>query len=171
MLFEPQAEDIGWKEPLEHSDATNFAFRIAGIYEDILTQNWAMQMCQPLRQKFGKESIQHTWHDVHSLGDHQFLMQAVRAALAADVIVIAVQAAEELPPELCAWIDVWLPRRHARVGALATFVGVAGQPDTQAVRTQNYLEAVARRGELDFVPHERRFPAATDVSPVEWVEA
>ena len=121
-------------------------------------------MCRPLRQKFGGENVQNTWHSIHSLNDPEVLLEAAHAALAADVIVIAIHAADELPPELCAWIDVWLPRRLARVGALAALIGVAGEPATEAVRTQEYLQAVARRGLLDFLPHERKLPAESDVA-------
>lgn len=156
--FELQEPGVRPDEPAIAFDESDYAFKIAGVYQDALTRDWAMQMCGPVRQKFGEEYVRDTWHDVNSLSQTENLLEAVRAALAADVIVIAVHAADELPPEICAWIDVWLPRRPARTGTLAALIGVAGQPDAQALRTQEYLQAVANRGQLDFAPHERRFP-------------
>jgi hypothetical protein len=146
------------------SDGSDYKFKIAVVYQDTLAQSWAIQMCRPVSQKFGGENVQNTWHSVHSLSDPEILVEAAHAALAADVIVVAVHAADELPPELCAWIDVWLPRRLARVGALAALIGVAGELASQAIRTQEYLQAVARRGLLDFLPHERELPAETGLA-------
>jgi hypothetical protein len=141
-------------------DSSGDGFQIVIVYQGTLAQDRARQMCHPVRQKFGGEYVQDTWHEVNSLGNTEILLEAVRAALTADVIVIAVQAADELPPELCVWIDLWLPRRRARAGALAALIGVAGQPEPQAARTQEYLQAVARRGQLDFMPYEH--PRQTD---------
>jgi hypothetical protein len=140
-------------------DDSGYEFKIAVVYQDTLAQSWAIQMCRPVRQKFGGENVQNTWHSVPSLSDPEVLIEAADAALAADVIVVAIHAADELPPELCAWIDVWLPRRRARMGALAALIGVAREPASQALRTQEYLQAVALRGQLDFLPHERKLPA------------
>jgi hypothetical protein len=161
---EPPRQNVFSEESVTASDGTGYEFKIAVVYQDTLAQSWAIQMCRPVRQKFGVENIQNTWHSVYSLSDPEVLLEAVNAALAADVIVIAVHAADEMPPELCAWIDVWLPRRLARVGALAALIGVPGEPAPEAIRTQEYLQAVARRGMLDFLPHERRLPAGSGVS-------
>jgi hypothetical protein len=145
---------------LENSAAgTGCEFKIAVVYQDKLMRSWAMQMCGPVARRAGTEYVKDTWHDVNSLHDPQILIQAVHAALAADVIVVAVHAAEELPSELCAWIDVWLPRRSARAGAVVALVGVAGAPAAPAIRTQRYLQTVAHQAQLDFVLHERKLPA------------
>ena len=147
-------------------DSSGDEFKIVVVYQGALAQEWAMQMCEPVWQKFGGEFVRDTWHDINSLGTTKILLEAVRATLTADVIVIAVHAAEELPPDLCAWIDIWLPRRNARTGALAALIGIAGQLDAHAASTQEYLQAVARRGELDFVPQEHRLPVANGVAEV-----
>jgi hypothetical protein len=146
------------------SCSSGYEFKIAVVYQDTLAQSWAIQMCRPVRQQFGGENVQNTWHSVHSLSDPEILVEAAEAALAADVIVVAVHAADELPPELCAWIDVWLPRRLARVGTLAALIGVPGEPAPHAIRTQEYLQAVARRGQMDFLPHERKLTAGTGLA-------
>ena len=117
-----------------------------------------MQTCHRATKLAGEERIQNTWYHASSLSDPGTLLEAVCAALAADVIVIAVYAMEELPLDLYVWIDAWLPRRASRVGALAAVIGVAEPLEPQSVRTREYLEAVARKAQLDFIPQERRRP-------------
>jgi hypothetical protein len=133
---------------------------IAGVYQDAVTRDWAMQTCLLATQMAGEERIQNTWHDVNSLGDPANLLDAVRAALVADVIVVSVHAARELPIDLYVWVDAWMPRRLSRVGALTALVGVAEPLEPQSVRTIEYLQAVARKARLDFFPQERKRPLA-----------
>ena len=66
-------------------------------------------MCRLATQLAGEDHIRDRWYDVHDLDDMQILTDAVRAALVADVIVISVYAADELPLGLYVWIDAWLP--------------------------------------------------------------
>jgi hypothetical protein len=98
---------------------------------------------------------------MHSLDNIETLLEAVRAALAADVIVISVYAADELPLNLYAWVAAWLPRRSSRMGALAALVGIAEPPDSPPVRTIEYLQAVARKAQLDFIPQQLKRPVAS----------
>jgi hypothetical protein len=158
--IEPRVPPGGWEPALAGSGDE---FKIVVVYQGAPARDWARQVCQPVREKFGGEYVQDTWHEVNSLGNIENLIVAVRATLRADVIVIAIQAAEELPPELCAWIDVWLPRRHARSGALAALIGVTGQPEPHEARTQEYLQAVARRGQLEFVTYDHPPQTGSDV--------
>jgi hypothetical protein len=137
-------------------DESGFSLNSAGVYQDSVTREWAMQTCHRATQLAGAERIQNTWYNANSLSDPGTLLEAVRAALAADVIVIAVYAVEELPLDLYVWIDAWLPRRLSRVGALAAVIGVAETREPQSVRTREYLQAVAHKAQLDFVPLERQ---------------
>jgi hypothetical protein len=100
----------------------------------------------------GKDHIRNKWYDVHSLSDLGILLEAVRAALVADVIVISVHAADELPLGLYVWIDAWLPRRTASEGALTALIGADEPQGPESFRTREYLQAVARKGHLDFIP-------------------
>ncbi len=88
-------------------DESKYALNVAGVYEDSVTRDWAVQMCRAATQRVGEEHVQKTWHDVNSLSDPSFLLDAVRAAVVADVILVSVYAAGELPLGLYLWIDVW----------------------------------------------------------------
>jgi nucleotide-binding universal stress UspA family protein len=166
-------------EPLERTvpsdkvaispDEMGCALNIAGVYQDTVTREWAMQTCLRSAQLAGEERIQNTWYDVNSLSDPANLLDAVRAALVADVIVVSVYAANQLPVELYVWVDAWLPRRLSRVGALAVLVGVAEPLESQSVRTLEYLQAVAQKAQLDFFPQERKRPIASSASSIELI--
>ena len=150
-------------------DELEYTLNIAGIYQDSVTRDWAMQSCHRATQLAGGERVQNTWYNTNSLSDPGILLNAVRAAVAADVIVISVYAADELPLDLYVWIDAWLPRRLSRRGALAALVGVAQPLDSPSVRTLEWLQALARKAQLDFIPQQRERPAASVVSSIDLI--
>jgi len=131
---------------------SEYALNIVGVYQDTVTQSWGVPMCRLATQLAGEDHIRNTWFDVDSLNDIETLLEAVRAALVADVIVISVYAAEELPLGLYVWIDAWLPRRTSREGALTALIGADEPQDLRSFCTRDYLHAVARKAQLDFIP-------------------
>ena len=139
---------------------SGFSLNVAGVYQNSVTRDWVMQTCRRATRLAGEESVQSAWYNASSLSDPGMFVDAVRAALVADVIMVSVYAADELPLNLYVWIDAWLPRRLSRVGALAALIGVADPLDSQSVRTLEYLQAVAGKGQLDFIPQESTRPAA-----------
>jgi hypothetical protein len=48
-------------------------------------------------------------------------------------------------------------------------IGAAAPADPQSVRTHEYLQAVARKGQLDYIPQERKRPVALPLSPIELI--
>jgi hypothetical protein len=136
------------------------ALNVAGVYQDSVTREWAMQFCRRAMRVAGEESVECAWYSTKSLRDTGFLGDAVSAALVADVIVVSVYAADELPLALYVWVEAWLPRRLSRAGALAALIGVE-PPESQSIRTIKYLQAVARRARLEFVEQEHQRPAAS----------
>jgi hypothetical protein len=138
---------------------SGYALNIVGVYQDEVTQSWGVPMCRLAKQLAGEYRVRNMWYDVRSLADTETLLEAVRAALVADVIVIAVYAAEELPLGIYVWIDVWLPRRSSREGALTALIGADEPQNAQSSRTREYFQAVARKAQLDFIPlFENRNP-------------
>ena len=150
-------------------DVSGYTLNIAGVYQDSVTRDWAIQSCRQATQLAGGERVQNTWYNTNSLSDPGILLDAVRAAVVADVIVISVYAADELPLDLYVWIEAWLPRRLSRRGALAALVGVAEPLDSPSVRTLEYLQALARKAQLDFIPQQRERPAASVVSSIDLI--
>jgi hypothetical protein len=142
-----------------------YALNIVGVYQDPVTQSWGVSICRPATQLTGEDHVRNTWYDMHSLDNIETLLEAVRAALAADVIVISVYAGEELPLGLYVWIDAWLPRRTLRDGALIALIGADEPQDLPSDCTRGYLQAVARKAHLDFIPlFENRLHQASPTS-------
>ena len=146
------------------SDELGYTLNVAGVYQDAVTRDWALQSYLRATRLAGEEGVQNTWYDLNSLRDPGILLDAVRAALVAVVIVVSVYAADELPIDRYAWGAAWMPRRLARAGALTALVGVAEPLDSQSVRTIEYLQAVARKAHLDFAPQERKRTVASPVA-------
>jgi hypothetical protein len=140
---------------------SDYALKIAGVYQDFVTREWALQTYRRATRLAGEERIQNAWYNTNSLSDPAILLHAVQAALVADVILVSVHAADELPRDLCVWIDAWLPLRPPRVGALTALIGVAQPLEPQSVRTLDYLQAVARKAQLDFIPQHCQRPVPT----------
>jgi hypothetical protein len=138
------------------SNESGYTLNIVGVYQDRMTRDWGLQTCRLAMQLLGEEHVQNNWYNVDFLENSVILLDAVRAALMADVVVVSVYAADELPLEIYAWIDLWLPRRLSRPGVLAALVGVADQSDTQSIHTREYLQTVAHKGQLDFIPQVRQ---------------
>jgi hypothetical protein len=147
-------------------DNSGYTLNIAGVYQDMLTRYWAMQTCHWATQFAREGRVQNKWFNVNSLNDPGIFVDAVRAALVADVIMVSVYAADELPSDLYVWFEAWLPRRPTRMGALSALIGVAEPLDSQSVRTREYLQAVARKGQLDFIPQERKRPVASPADSI-----
>ena len=129
-----------------------YALKVAVVYEDYLTREWAGHLCDWVTRFVGQECVRYTWWRIEKLTQPAILPKAVTAATQADVILVSVNTQKELPLDLCVWIDIWLPRRQQQPGALVALIGRERGASTSDL--QAYLEAVARRGGLDFLTRE-----------------
>ena len=139
------------------------ALNVTVVYEDLTIREWATEMWSRVTQMAGPGNISVTSWSIGDLARPAMLMEAISSAARADVIVIAVSAAERLPMDLCVWIAAWVPRRDRRVGALVALISLPQEYDLPAFSARDFLRMVALKGELDFFPRERVLPvAATD---------
>ncbi len=133
---------------------------IAAVYEDPLTQEWALQKCRRAMHLVGKDYVRVTWWQMQRLNEPRLLLDAVREAALADIILVSVQAAEEVPSLLGGWFDRLLERRARAAGSLVALLGIPERPQTQPFPLVHYLRAVAEKGNLEFVVEE--FPVLSD---------
>ena len=138
-----------------------YVLNVALICQDAPTRRWAAEVFGQVTQLVGEDAVRSTWWEISRLSDPQVFMNAVLTVMRADVILISIHDAKELPVNLCVWIDAWLPRRRLPTGALIALVSVPGQSDVQTDHTRDYLRAVAHRGQLDFLLRERKLPVAS----------
>ena len=124
-----------------------------------LTRHWATELWDRVGQLIGSGDICHqSWKISDLTGGPRLSRTQCRRQREADVLVCRSATPENCHCYLHVWIDAWLPRRAGRAGALVALIGVPPQPDAQSGRAYHYLEAVARRAGLDFLPRERKLP-------------
>ena len=140
---------------------TEYGLNVALVYQDFPTRKWATQMCDQMAQLAGKGAVHCSSWEINRLSDPEVLMDAILMTLVADVIMVSIYDAKELPIELCGWINAWLPYRSLPTGALIALINVPGQPGAQTNHARDYLRSVARVGRLDFLLRERRLPVAS----------
>jgi hypothetical protein len=145
-------------EPAKGSAEGEYALNVAVTYEDPFAGAWASDLCERVARLVGSKSLaRHFWR-MEDLTHPQVFPEAIQAAAEADIIIVSVYATEELPLDLYAWIDAWLPRRLQENGVLVALIGAAEAADGKPSHAHEYLRAVARRGRLDFLPQHRLLP-------------
>ncbi len=74
---------------------------------------------------------------------------AVREAVAADMIILALREDNGVPHETKTWIEAWLQRRVNAAGALVLLFDPDNQPSVSARSAHAYLHGVGKRSHLD----------------------
>ncbi len=136
----------------------SLGLNISIVYEDAGSREWAGVICGRVGGFVSHEIIRPTWWRLADLAEPAVLAGAVSTAMRADVIVVALRAAEGLPLPFYVWVDCWLPH-HAREGAaLVALITMPDNPSPRLDRARNFLRAVAEQGHLDFLIQERKQP-------------
>ncbi len=143
------------------SSETGYGLNVAVVYQDTPTWKWATQVCDHVTRLAGKDAVHSTWWEISRLSDPEVFKDAVLMTMVANVILVSINDAEELPIDLCLWIDAWLPRRYLPMGALIALISVPGQPGDRTNHARDYLRTVACKGRLDFLLRERRLPVTS----------
>lgn len=134
----------------------NYGLNVTVVYEDASTRYWADEFCGRVAKPFGQDTLSSTWWKLAELDEPAVLAGAVSTAMRADVIVVAVRAAEGLPLPFYVWVDSWLPHHAKGLSALVALIAMPENPGAQLDRARDYLRAVARQGRLDFLIEERK---------------
>ena len=140
---------------------TEHALNVAMVYQDAPTRKWATQVCDEVTRLAGKDAVHCAQWEVSRLSDPEVLKDATLMTMVADVVLVSIYGAKELPVDLCVWFDAWLPRRFLPAGALIALISVPGQTGAQLEHARGCLRAVARKGRLDFLLRERKLPVAS----------
>ena len=138
--------------------ACGYSLKIAAIHDDCLPWQWTTEVYLRPLPLVGPDCVQIARWTVEALKQLGDRLNATEAAIKADILILTISAARELPLNLHWWIDSWLPYRPQRPGLLMAILGVPPQPSRLPARIREYLHDVARLGHLDFLPHERTLP-------------
>jgi hypothetical protein len=146
------------------SSETEPALRVVTVYQDPVTRHWAAELWERVGQLLSGEAVCHRSWKIGDLTSPRVFNDAVQAAAEADVLVVAVRDGGEWPMDLPVWVEAWLPRRAGPAGALVALIGVPPEPEVQPGRAYQYLDTIARKAGLDFLPRERKLPNAASAS-------
>jgi len=132
------------------------ALNVTFLYQDAPTRKWAREISERVTKLAGPESLRATWWNMNDLSEPAVLAGAVSMAMRADAIVVALDAAQELPYPFYVWAESWLPHHLREAGALMALIGSSLPAPAQMARLQHYLRAMARVGRLEFMMEERK---------------
>ena len=141
-----------------------YVLRVAVIYEDRLPSEWATQVSRRASQLVGPRCVRTAQWPVGALRRPAVMQDAIAAALMADILMVCVSGARELPADIHQWIDSWLPYRVQRTGALVAVIGTPSQPGAFGARIREYLHDVATLAHMDLLVQDRRLPARQPAS-------
>jgi hypothetical protein len=140
-------------------DKNWWELKVAAVYQEEWTRQWALHRCLELMAAMNQGHLSMDVWRIGNLVHPPVLSQALQAALAADVIVVALQAAVELPAPVARWAEAWAARRPLAEGVVFALVGTQRYNEIASRRTHYALENLARRGGLAYVPQDREWRA------------
>src|SRR3954470_22807551 len=120
------------------------------VYEDSETRAWAGDAYTYLTRLAGKQAVRPTWWKLNNLSAPGVLAAASSTAMRADVIVVAIRAAEGLPLSFYTWLNSWVPNRLQWSGVLAALVASPAKGSRRSGRVGEFLRSVAEQGRLTF---------------------
>jgi len=135
-----------------HSKST---LNITMLYEDDETREWAREAFDRVTQLAGEQPVRPTWWRLSNLGQPGVLAAASSTAMRADVIVIAVRAAEGLPLSFYAWTNAWSPNRRQLNGVLVALLGAPEVRNQRSGRVGDFLRIIAKQARLHFLIEQR----------------
>jgi hypothetical protein len=75
---------------------------------------------------------------------------AVNDAVNARLIILATRGFKDFPADTRTWIELWVPRRRARTGALVLLVEPINSFTLGSSPQVSYLQSVAQRARMEF---------------------
>jgi hypothetical protein len=133
--------------------------KVGLMYQDSLTQEWARRQCERLATRAGKPGVHCQAWMIGGLSDPDVFARTLLEAEGADIMAVAIQDAEQLPPAFYVLMDTWSRHRSRPTGALLTLLGGSQNADDQAQRAEGFLRTIARQGDLKSLNEPRELSA------------
>ena len=126
-----------------------YRLQISVVYQDEMARQWASRAVEEAAAVVGGDSVSCSWWDMHKLTNRAIGAEAFSGGHAADIIIVAVRAADRLPVGFYIWLSSFLEQRFCRDGLLVALVD-----GTRSIGAalQHCLETLARKCTLDFLP-------------------
>jgi hypothetical protein len=129
----------------------NCTFKVVIVYESPAAAMRAEEMRDRLATRFERcIDLESDIWDFELLNCPEIREKAAAAAAAADMVIISANGAIELPEQVKAWIECWLPRKHNGQSSLVALLNedaeFFGEPHLVAA----YLREIAGKAGMDF---------------------
>ena len=126
------------------------SFNVVIAYEDFETGKQAKRTFDVLVEQLKNDCrfANQMWKfDVLSIP--KLREMAAKDAATADIVIISCRARSELPPEVKAWIELWLAEKNHAIALVALLDNSPGLT-LESANLRRYLSAVAVRGGMEF---------------------
>jgi hypothetical protein len=139
---------------------------IVVLYEDNSSRDAAIRLSQTLEKIFHEElDFEISWCRFKYFNDPAVASEAAEIAAQADLIIVAIQRAQDLPLEVKAWFERWLPKRESSEGALV-LLQTSEEAPSSTISQSSYLYLLAHRANLDYLSLSNAGPStSTDRIP------
>ena len=137
------------------SPDSNLPLNVTMLYEDDQTREWAREAFDKVSKLAGEQPVRPTWWRLSNLGQPGVLAAASSTAMRADVVVIAVRAAEGLPLPFYAWTSAWAPHRLELNGVLVALLGAPSVKNHRSGRVGDFLRMLARQARMHLLLEQR----------------
>ena len=141
------------------------SFNIVIAYEDFETGKQAKRTYDYLVEKLG--------HDCHFtnvmwkfdvLNIPKMREMAAKDAAMADIVIVACHGTSQVPPEVKAWIELWLGEQGHPIALVALMDTPLGFT-MEATTVRNYLAEIALRGGMEFFTQPEEHALKLSFSP------
>ncbi|HEY2951640.1 MAG TPA: hypothetical protein VGK40_03600 [Verrucomicrobiae bacterium] len=123
-------------------------------YEDTATRDRAISVCDGMFAQLGPQTdCEISWWRFSYLHDPALAAQAAAAAAQAGLILFSTHAGAGLPQHVRDWIELWAGHKSTQPSALAALIGMVGDAQQGLTPIHYYLQSVANRAGMDFMPH------------------
>jgi hypothetical protein len=120
------------------------------LYEDNPSRDAAIRLCNSLKNIFRSDlDFEITWCRFRYFNDPAVAAEAAEIAAQADLIIVSIQPAQDLPLEVKAWFERWLPHRQSSEGALVLLQ--SSENPNSTLSQSSYLYLLAQRANLDYL--------------------
>jgi len=134
---------------------------IVVLYEDNSSRDAAIRLCNTLEKIFDAElDFEITWCRFKYFSDPAVASEAAEIAGQSDLIIVSIQRAQDLPLEVKAWFERWLPDRESNDGALVLLQTSEEAPSPQNLQC-SYLYLLAQRANLDYLSLSNAGPSTS----------
>ena len=137
--------------------------------ESELSHGHAVRLCKDLSGRYWNSiQFEFSWWLFRNLEFPGNAAEAAEQAVAADLVMLALEPTGRFSEAFLVWLETWVPQRREREGALVCVYGAGSELTRDGVAKQLYLRQVARRAGMDFLSDLSRLTPRPMPDSPEW---